>query len=235
MAQKEKALGRNGAFSIAEVEGTWANRFVQLLCSGCSVDQLEKRFQQLVLMVFNYDRCFEHFIYHSIQNVYGRALGAERAADLVRGLRIYHPYGAVGSLEWMATEEAATPFGAAPGPEKLLQLAGQIKTFTEGTDPNSSEIFELRDSIRKSSRLVFLGFSYADQNLDLLLDQPTSGTERNTYTQCLGTSMGMSDANRAVAMSGLKIRGCKGNIQLGAHDSRCAQFMNDYSGLLRFN
>jgi hypothetical protein len=47
-------------------------------------------------IVFNYDRCIEHFIFHAAQSYYGVDPG--RAAQFVAAISFYHPYGSIAPL-----------------------------------------------------------------------------------------------------------------------------------------
>jgi hypothetical protein len=111
----------------------------------------------VTLIVFNYDRCIEQYLYLAFQTYYGMV--AERAAGLVKKIHIYHPYGSVGSLPWYGGTQTS-PFGHEPGAGELLKLAGGIKTFTEGTDPTSSDITAIRAKVLAADRLLFLGFAF---------------------------------------------------------------------------
>ena len=50
----------------------------------------------------------------------------------------------------------------------VFNLASQIRTFTEGTDPETSNIEALRQCLIESDRLVFLGFAYHRLNMELI-------------------------------------------------------------------
>jgi hypothetical protein len=136
----------------------------------------------------------EHFLYHAAQQFYG--FSGERAAELVSQIEIYHPYGSIGPLSWMKKPHAID-FGAEPDGARLLDLAGQIKTFAEGTDPHSSDIDQIRQSLQTASRVVFLGFAYHKQNLELLSPSPMQGPGPRVY----GTSFGISRSDVDVVTS----------------------------------
>jgi hypothetical protein len=123
------------------LEKSWYLPFFQLLTENCSKNDVEERFGSITLIIFNYDRCIEHFMYYALQNYYG-APEAE-AASIVKCINIYHPYGFVGVLPWQDSA-GSVEFGADPDPRQLLQFAQKIKTFAEGTDPDSSEIVSIR-------------------------------------------------------------------------------------------
>jgi hypothetical protein len=62
------------------IESTWFNSFCQRLIESCKPSDLAERLSSVVLIIFNYDRCIEHFLYHALQNFYP-SLNAEAVAS----------------------------------------------------------------------------------------------------------------------------------------------------------
>ena len=50
------------------LDETWYSAFMQLLTQNCRIEQLPERLSKITFVVFNYDRCVEHFLFHGIQN-----------------------------------------------------------------------------------------------------------------------------------------------------------------------
>ncbi len=90
------------------LEKKWYALFMMLLTENCTKENLSKRLKSIALIVFNYDRCIEHFLYNSLQNYYD--LEPDETGKLVNELEIYHTYGIVGSLPWQSDQSVA--FGA---------------------------------------------------------------------------------------------------------------------------
>ena len=182
----------NNRLNFRSLEETWFNMFWQRISENCQVDGLSARLASVVFIVFNYDRCIEHFLYHSIRNYYG--LPDNEAASLVNAMQVFHPYGMVGSLPWTG---GASPmeFGAEPISHELLRLVEQIKTFTEGTDPEASDIAAIRSHVAQADTLVFLGFAYHPQNLELLKRTGERSPHQGSVARCIGTAVGISDAD----------------------------------------
>jgi len=173
-----------------EIEKTWYANFIKLLTENCTKKNIAKRLESITLIVFNYDRCIEHFLYNSLQNYYG--IRPDEAVNLVKEIEIYHPYGIVGSLPWQGGQSVS--FGEEIDSLNLLNLANQIKTFTEGTDPKSSEILAIRKNITNTDRVVFLGFAYHKLNMKLLKpDGPL--LESTNPRSCFGTAKGISNSD----------------------------------------
>ena len=217
--------------NFVPLEGTWFNLFWQRISENCQAKDLEKRLSSITLIVFNYDRCIEYFIYHSIQNYYG--LSADNAAALVNGMAIFHPYGMVGSLPW-SDGTAYMEFGGEPNSEKLVGLAEQIKTFTEGTDPEASDIIEIRKRVAEASTLVFLGFAYHRQNLKLLAQPSERRDNERSAINTYGTTVDISSADLEVISSKLLELY---NASLLPNENRnltCQELFNTYRQTLSF-
>jgi hypothetical protein len=173
------------------VQNTWYAKFWTVLTEGCRLVELPERLSSFAFIVFNYDRCLEHFLYHSIQNYYGAT--AQEAAEIVKSAAIYHPYGVTGSLEWQ-TSEPRIAFGDDPYAAQIRELSTQIKTFTEGTDPTSSNIVEIKNKMAEADLVVFLGFAFHRQNMQLLA--PSEDTKpRVGFQDYLATAHGMSQSD----------------------------------------
>ncbi|MFH1819046.1 MAG: hypothetical protein ABIK08_13030 [Pseudomonadota bacterium] len=173
------------------LEDTWYNKFFQLLTENCRVDDLFNRMERVALIVFNYDRCIEQFLFHALQNYY--KISEKEAAELVNRLEIYHPYGKVGFMPWQRAGEAIE-FGMEPSSSQLLSLAAQIKTFTEGTDPTSSEVTSIRRSLLDSNIVVFLGFAFHRLNLELIAPKLDGAVEHKSAA-CFATAKGISSSD----------------------------------------
>ncbi|MFC2121794.1 hypothetical protein ACFLTI_09390 [Bacteroidota bacterium] len=168
------------------LQKTWYWHFFDRIISNCS--DLKERFKSITLIVFNYDRCIEHFIYFALQDYL--AIPAFEAAELVKCINIYHPYGSVGNLPWYS-QTNNMEFGANPNPQKLLELAKKIKTFSEGTNPDSSEIFDIRRNILNANILVFLGFAFHGLSMQMIKPDNIEGVKVRRK-ECYATAKGIS-------------------------------------------
>ncbi|MEK6707395.1 MAG: hypothetical protein AABY81_01105 [Pseudomonadota bacterium] len=218
------------------LEKTWFNSFFRLLTNNCKRSDLANRLNSVAFVIFNYDRCIEHYLYYALQNYYH--MDAPEVAQILRDhLEVYHPYGAVGSLPWL-NPHGAIGYGGTPSPEQLLKLASQIKTFTEGTDTLSSQVGSIRSHMKMSHRLIFLGFAFHEQNMDLLTPsseraEPPAG--RRVFAT--GHGLSMSSAEYIDAM--LIARGVRpGGLSL-IHPSiksrfKCNELFHEYERSMSF-
>lgn len=153
---------------------TWLVKLMRLLVRDRSHADRANFFDQSSFVVFNYDRCIEHFFTHALSRFY--SIPTEESSEIVSSAAIYHPYGAPGMLN-------KVPFGT----ERVdwAGLANEIKTYTE-----TVEASDIKRTIGESAQIVFLGFAYHDQNMSLLADDDTVSTKA-----VVGTAYGRSDSD----------------------------------------
>lgn len=181
-------------FNFEPLSQTWYNKFFQILTENCNKFELRDRFRSICLVIFNYDRCIEHFLFHSLRTYYN--LDFEEILVLMDEIHIYHPYGKVGELDF-SSSTATGGFGKELGAEDLIRVSSQIRTFTEGTDEASSEIENIHNCLYRAERVVFLGFAFHKLNMNLLrseeLKQSTSAIK-----DCYASTYKISNADQEI-------------------------------------
>ena len=214
--------------NFKSLEKTWYSSFFQLLTENCAKSELNARFETITLIIFNYDRCIEHFLLHALQNYY--KINQSEAAEIVKLINIYHPYGHVGHLLWMQAKDSMG-FGELPSGQILLALANQIKTFAEGTDPDASEILEIKQHMAKVSHLIFLGFAFHKLNMKLLA--PAANVKGFNIIRCFATTYQLSESNKeAISEKISSLYSAEVGIKMA--DLQCNTFFNEYKNSLEF-
>jgi hypothetical protein len=204
------------------LKDTWYHRFQQLLLPG-GLSSLEHRLASIALIIFNYDRCIEHYLFHALQRYY--PIRKDDTTSLLKHLAIYHPYGSVGHLPWSdsANTASAIAFGETPKAEQLLYLASQIKTFTEGMSDASA----IQSTVAEAKTIVFLGFSFNHMNLDLLEPPRLPGLPPNRHI--FATAFGLSESHRKSIPNDLLNRNIVGNIkQVELLALECAKLFHEF-------
>jgi hypothetical protein len=212
-----------------DLEETWYTPFFQLITQNCVKNDLKERFKSITLIIFNYDRCIEHFIYYALQNYYN--IPGTEAADLVKNINIYHPYGDVGTLPWI-NEAGAVAFGEYLRPENLLLQSSKINTFVEGTDPGSSKILEIRKHMGRANKLVFLGFAFHPLNMQLITPKKRKGVLKGI--KCFATTFNISDSNKKVIKDQICDMYPGPNQIVEMSDLKCYAFFSEYWRNLSF-
>lgn len=207
------------------LEKTWYIQFFKLLTENCDKNELAERLKTITLIIFNYDRCIEHFLYYGFQNYY--KISGEQAFVLIKNIKIYHPYGDVGNLPWTKQKEIID-FGKNPSINDLITLSKKIKTFTEGVDPNSSDINKIKEQTGNASRLIFLGFAFHKLNMQLIAPENVENG-----IKCYATTFGISKSDRGVLNSQMHVL-FKERIKINMTELKCSAFFNEYWRSLSF-
>jgi len=211
--------------NYAKLEPTWFNAFWQLITENCQAEELENRFSTISFIIFNYDRCIEHFLYYSLKNVY--RLSDEHATNIVNNINIYHPYGVVGNLPWQSNQDSIA-FGGEPNQNLVIKLANKIKTFTEGTNPESSEISEIRSSMLNAEIVLFLGFAFHRLNMQLITPDHSTGKVARS-TSYYATAIGISDSDIDAVKEDIKALSKSGNVSINVrNDKKCCDIFHEY-------
>ncbi|WP_430472933.1 hypothetical protein ACQ0MK_12765 [Thalassospira lucentensis] len=177
-----------------EVRGTWLDFFFQRLSDGVSRENVGSIFENVSIVTFNYDRTIEHYLFLSLQNYF--RIDAEEAADVMKGLRIVHPYGLIAPLQWM-DKSKGLPYGSY-GHKNLLDLVQNIQTYTESVrDP--SLLKSAHDEFGRAVNIVFLGFAFHKQNMELLRTRM-----QNRPLRVFSSSFGVSSADCKQIQSDLR-------------------------------
>ena len=216
------------SLNFKSLERTWYSSFFQLLTENCAKSELKARFETITLIIFNYDRCIEHYLLHALQNYY--KINESEAAEIVKFINIYHPYGHVGHLPWMQAKDSMG-FGELPSAQILLRLANQIKTFAEGTDPEASEILEIKAHMAEVSHLIFLGFAFHKLNMKLL--NRSENVKGFNVIRCFATAYQLSESNKETISE--KITSLY-SVEVGVKmaNLQCNEFFNEYRNSLEF-
>ena len=218
--------------NFARVGSTWFNSLFQLLTESCQADDIDARLSQVAIITFNHDRCVEHYLHGALQNYYG--MTPDRATEAIANLRVFHPYGSVGSLPWQR-QSGSIGYGAEVGARTLIDSAQKIKTFTEGIDPATSEIESIRSTLSQATRVVFLGFAFHRLNVSLLFPGLADG-ERVVNRPVFATGLGISRADCDEIGAELSKRGAviAERFQL-RNDLACAGLFKEYWRSLGFS
>ena len=163
-------------FDLREVTGTWLVKFMHMLSPGIPKENVRHIFDNVSFIVFNYDRCLEHFLSKALPKLYG--IRDEEAIEIVRSLPILHPYGIVGDA----------PFGF--GRTDYFASPDAIKTYTEQIG-DTDVIAKLVAEVERAECIVFLGFAFHSQNMQML--KPQKRPERRKFIY--GTAYQMSDSD----------------------------------------
>jgi hypothetical protein len=198
----------------------WTQYFSEICFSGvvATDDDIADALKRLKIISFNYDRCVEEFVTIAVQNLFG--FDRDRAARLSCHLKVIHPYGSLGDVRGIeGGTSSLSPFGVLPSD---VHLGGGILTFSE-FQSNQTVKDDLKSTLAWAKRIVFLGFGFHAQNMELL------DSDAASVTSISGTAFKMSEASLISAKHSI-VR--KMRSDLTARDSRivlkpvtCAEYL----------
>ncbi len=213
---------------LAAASHSWLAAFLRDTTSGFNASRVGEAFSQLTVVNFNYDRCFEHFTYNWLQEVY--RLNRSEAAEVVNGIYIYHPYGRIAPLDWEDPSEGVS-YGASLEVNRLIRMAHRIRTYSEAFEPDSG-LFALKNRMTHVECAVFLGFGFHQQNMDLISIE--EDFERGSL-HCFATKAGISEPRWQVMSKRVANAFCvPGHRDIHDHSmpANCEEFWDEYSDVV---
>jgi len=170
---------------LSKFGGCWLSLFLQLVTRQATRSSLKDAFSRLRVISFNYDRCFEHFTFHWLQQVY--KIDYAEAQNICADLNIIHPYGSLGDI-FDIRQNNRTSFGAQPSSSRLIDVAPGIFTYSESKqDKNKAALAKY--FLDDCQRIVILGFAFHSQNINYLTTAPRSkGVHRRVFSSTVGIS-----------------------------------------------
>jgi hypothetical protein len=213
-----------------KVRKSWMYDFFSLLQDGIVESRnLERIFDNLAIINFNYDRCVEHFLHRAMQELYPTK-GEGYLRELINEkLKIIHPYGLVGNLPWQRRGSAVRFGGDRYETEDLAKLSDQIYTFNEQM-ADTGELSVIRRHVNDAARIVFLGFHFHKQNMELLTPQerPQRATVYATQVGRSVPDLDVIDDSITTMLGGQK---CSDRSSFRA-SCTCKEFFTTYGVLL---
>lgn len=195
---------------------TWLfNRMVEGLGSEQEIPK-----NKVKIITFNYDRSFEEFFISSLIRAYGID-DREHAIELFEeSFDMTHAYGKLGSL----TGENKRDYNDSLSHEPLTTAINGIELIYEVK--SSQKRNKLTDYIKTSERIIFMGFGYHEENLEILSLDKVNTSKKTFY----GTAKGLREFDRG-RVNKLFDR-FDINITLGRNDFGCSEFLERTKAML---
>jgi hypothetical protein len=147
-------------------EGAWHRE----LWTAISAKSLEEVSQcALTIVTFNYDRSVEYALIGALEARFKRS--RSECAEALASIGPIHLHGSLGVLpEFSTPGQASVLYGGDSQevtPVNCLNAAAGIRIIHEA-HPNDEAFARARDALSTAKRVVFLGFGYANQNIERL-------------------------------------------------------------------
>ena len=203
----------------------WLFQLARMIVNGVPRAEAERVFDNLSIVCFNYDRSIEHYLPWALHMAFGMTLTDARAL-VAEKLKITHPYGTPGKLEWMKGDMPVADWGVS-SPENFDAVVESISTATDRADDRQWKR-QLVGEVVQGKRLVFLGFGFDPMNCAMLFDAPF---EHNP--DVLVTLPGARETERAAVQRLLQRQaGIRDERLIQIEDQRAWELLRDYAPFL---
>lgn len=150
------------------IDKTWIAQFAYGLFDGVKSTEVDSIGNNITVISFNYDRSIEFYLASAIERSF-QNVDLERAHEIVGRMNIIHPYGILGKLPVSAhgSGEDYVKYGPTTHDVDLWTMASTLITFSESMNDNEI-VGKIKHAIGSARTIVFMGFAFAKQNMDLL-------------------------------------------------------------------
>jgi hypothetical protein len=178
----------------------WYSLLFNRMISNCNQPEDFIKFSNnnVSFITFNYDRSLGHFIYEKFLNSFWQSKDnfernlCEKDCKTIIPFPIIHVYGFVDKNQW----HGGFPWKTELHFKKIKSLSNNIKIISERTEIEKNKI---EYEITKAKRIFFLGFCYADENLNAINCTDLINQKQRIY----GTAKGMTAKEIAAVRSKL--------------------------------
>lgn len=208
---------------LSSATSSWISSFLGDVTRGLSKVEVAQALQGFSVINFNYDRCFEHFTFHWLRQMY--EFDTESAGQIVNKMSIFHPYGKLGPLRFQSHQEYV-PYGGEVSTNRLLSMMANIRTYSETVETESG----LNDAVERMARtkkIIYLGFGFHRQNMKLL-NLPEAS--QRASLRCFATTLGLPKPTWEICKDRIAqaMKTPSSGLFVEHTDSDCAKFWTEY-------
>jgi hypothetical protein len=216
-----------------DVRKSLLGQLFPILVEGADAREVSKIFENVSFIVFNYDRCIEHFLAMHLHGYFGMSL--REAESIIAKCAIVHPYGTLGMPAHPTTPiPYGCPWhkGSGAGAELLVHVADNLRTYSE-FQADTEEVRLAKKLVSEAEQAVFLGFAFHAQNVELL--RIHKGEIAVNQVRC--SAFELSDDNKmavrwAIARIFRKADEYMNDRSIGLIEGDCGKLIADTSMLL---
>jgi hypothetical protein len=145
---------------------TWASVFFKIIAAKRDYVSFLKALNNITFISFNYDRCIKQFFGNAAASYF--ALNDGQTTEVLQAIKVIHPYGSIGDLE--VKDKHVSGYAPEVSGSRILSSSKKIRTFTEGVQ-DARLLQEITLPIGQAEVIIFLGFSFIDINMQLLVPE----------------------------------------------------------------
>ena len=132
---------------------------------GTSGNYFKLSENNLTIITFNYDRSIENYLYNIFMD-FSNSLNIIEKIEELNKIKIYHVYGKLADLPWQG-DDNPLDYGQKINMAQLNRGKDNIKTIFERKE-NAETINTIINSIQSAKKIYFLGFGFAQENVEML-------------------------------------------------------------------
>lgn len=146
----------------------WYTTLFGLMLEGIKTPEEYQKLtdNHIAIISFNYDRSLESFLYEAFINS-TKSIKNEEKIKILRKLKIYHIYGKLGELPWENDEGKGIEYGHNIWTHIIDRNKKNIKTIYERGKEDTLDP-KIMEEIKQARKIFFLGFGFAQENVDML-------------------------------------------------------------------
>lgn len=217
-AERKSSLAKLGSHEnsthVAALRDTWPAQLLRLALRGVRHADISQLFDAISVVSFNYDRALEHYLYWALKDL---GFDDPVIVEAIQSLEVLHPYGTLGPLPWQG--KRSVPYGG--GHLDLAAVYPSIRTYSEQLE-DRSELEKIERAVHDAETIVFLGFGFHKQNVDLL-SGPTTSERKDVFATACGVANSQRRAFEARIRAGISK---DANIRM--EDATCDKFFADH-------
>ncbi|MBC8416161.1 MAG: hypothetical protein H8E11_07005 [Candidatus Cloacimonetes bacterium] len=137
------------------------DRLTKELLKSNDYEYLERTFS---FIIFNYDRALENYLFESFKNSF-TDINPTKIADELKKIPINHVYGQVVTLPWQGFNQFLS-YRDENWKYNVSNFSKNIKVIYN--QRNTPCLHDIMISIKAAKRIFFLGFGYANENMEVL-------------------------------------------------------------------
>lgn len=183
-----RILTAENEHSMKGAKEDWCEFLLGKLRGGLiTPDDFKSRFceNNVTIITFNYDRFLEQFLFDGLQKSFG-GIEPGTVKEQLDHIKIVHVFGQIASLPWqMEQSGVGIEYGRIIREVNVLLLSENLRIIYDGYQ--NPELEKARTKIAEATRIFFLGFGYAGENLKVL---GLPKVKKENATRIWGTARG---------------------------------------------
>lgn len=200
---------------------SWYEEMFRRMRERTNTTNVHTMFENVAFVNFNYDRSLALYLLYALKASYPNVQDIE--AIINKHLLMIHPYGHLGNLPFQSKDGHAVNYGCKySNPNELI---GNIYTFEEDISSLSNNHRRIHQFLQWAERIVFLGFAFHQQNLDLLFN---AGSHLKKCQSILFTSKGISNMDVTSLKTYFANRCELGSVEISSDGCTCSEFFSRY-------